>query len=210
LVGVVRSLMAQVGLRGPVASAMFTVLRLTKDQILENATGGGAPRQTWPSQRLAVDLLHKAIYGFATGAVADALAGRNGLGPGQRHAAMRPGRQADVGPLPGGRPSVLERPELMYATRFPSGRRVGPNAATGGRSSSEVCRLRPLRARVDPRPRLLVAPAAGGGVAAPTHHGHAVGVAARRRLHVEPVDVREAPQPGPLHRETAQRLVGPG
>jgi hypothetical protein len=99
---------------------------------------------------------------------------------------------------------------LVGATRFPSGRRVGPNAATGGRSSSEVCRLRPLRARVDPRPRLLVAPAAGGGVAAPTHHGHAVGVAARRRLHVEPVDVREAPQPGPLHRETAQRLVGPG
>jgi hypothetical protein len=39
LVGVVRSLMAQVGLRGPVASAMFTVLRLTNDQILENATG---------------------------------------------------------------------------------------------------------------------------------------------------------------------------
>jgi hypothetical protein len=99
---------------------------------------------------------------------------------------------------------------LVGATRFPSGRRVGPNAATGGRSSSEVCRLRPLRARVDPLPRLLVAPAAGGGVAAPTHHGHAVGVAARRRLHVEPVDVREAPQPGPLHRETAQRLVGPG
>jgi hypothetical protein len=99
---------------------------------------------------------------------------------------------------------------LVGATRFPSGRRVGPNAATGGRSSSEVCRLRPLRARVDPRPRLLVAPAAGGRVAAPTHHGHAVGVAARRRLHVEPVDVREAPQPGPLHRETAQRLVGAG
>ena len=99
---------------------------------------------------------------------------------------------------------------LVGATRFPSGRRVGPNAATGGRSSSEVCRLRPLRARVDPLPRLLVAPAAGGGVAAPTHHGHAVGVAARRRLHVEPVDVREAPQPGPLHGETAQRLVGPG
>jgi hypothetical protein len=39
LVGVVRSLMAQVGLRGPVASAMFTVLRLTNDQILKNATG---------------------------------------------------------------------------------------------------------------------------------------------------------------------------
>jgi hypothetical protein len=43
LAGLVRSLMAQVGLRGPVASAMFTVLRLTNDQILENATGVGAP-----------------------------------------------------------------------------------------------------------------------------------------------------------------------
>jgi hypothetical protein len=63
LVGVVRSLMAQVGLRGPVASAMFTVLRLTKDQILENATGVGAPPQTWPSQELAVDLLQRRSTG---------------------------------------------------------------------------------------------------------------------------------------------------
>ena len=98
--GVVRSLMANVGLRGPVASAKFTVLRLTNDQILENATGVGAPPQTWPRQELALDLLHKAVYAFATGAVADALAARHGPGPGQRHAAMRPGRQPDVGPLP--------------------------------------------------------------------------------------------------------------
>lgn len=102
LAGVVRSLMAQVGLRGPVASAKFTVLRLTNDQILENATGVGAPPETWPRKELVVDVLHKAVYAFATGLVADALAAHDGPGPGQRHAAMRHGRHSDVGPLPRG------------------------------------------------------------------------------------------------------------
>jgi hypothetical protein len=97
--GVVRSLMAQVGLRGPVASAKFTVLRLTNDQLLENATGAGAPPETWPRSELVVDLLHKAVYGFVTGLVADALAVKDGPGPGQRHAALRPGRRPHVGPL---------------------------------------------------------------------------------------------------------------
>lgn len=100
LAGVVRSLMAQVGLRGPVASAKFTVLRLTNDQILENATGVGAPPETWPRKELVVDVLHKAVYAFATGFVADALAAKDGPGPGQRHAAVLPGRHSDVGPLP--------------------------------------------------------------------------------------------------------------
>jgi hypothetical protein len=100
LIGVLRSVMANVGLRGPVASAMFTVVRLTNDQILENATGVGAPPTTWPRPELAVDLLHKAVYAFATGLVADALAARSGPGPGQRHAALRPGGEPDVGPLP--------------------------------------------------------------------------------------------------------------
>jgi hypothetical protein len=100
LVGIIRGVMAQSGLRGPVASGMFTVTRLTTDQILENATGVGAPPQTWPRRELAVDVLHKAVYGFATGAVADALAGRDGRGPGQVHADLRPGRHSGVGPLP--------------------------------------------------------------------------------------------------------------
>jgi uncharacterized membrane protein len=100
LIGVVRSVMAQAGLRGPVASAMFAVVRLTNDQILENATGVGAPPPTWPRPELAVDLLHKAVYGFATGAIADVLAARSGPGPGQRHAGLRAGRQSDVGPVP--------------------------------------------------------------------------------------------------------------
>jgi hypothetical protein len=98
-VGVVRGLMANAGLRGPWASAMFTVVRLTSDQILENATGVGAPPWTWPRHELAVDLLHKSVYGFATGAIADALAARSGPGPGQMHAAKDPGRRSGVGPI---------------------------------------------------------------------------------------------------------------
>jgi hypothetical protein len=47
-----------------------------------------------------VDVLHRAVYAFATSLVADVLAAKDGPGPGQRHAALRPGRRADVGPLP--------------------------------------------------------------------------------------------------------------
>lgn len=100
VLGVLRSVMANAGLRGPWSSAKFAVVRLTNDQILENATGVGAPPSTWPRGELVVDLLHKTVYAFVTGAVADALAARSGPGPGQRHAALRPGRHADVGPLP--------------------------------------------------------------------------------------------------------------
>lgn len=98
--GVLRGIMANSGLRGPWSSAMFTVVRLTSDQILENATGAGAPPWTWPRRELAVDVLHKAVYAYATGAVADLLAARSGPGPGQRHAGRAPGRRSDVPPLP--------------------------------------------------------------------------------------------------------------
>ncbi len=73
LLGAVRGLMAQRGLRGPVGSFIFMNLRLLNDQTLENATGVGAPPWTWPLDEQAIDLLHKAIYAFATGAVADRL-----------------------------------------------------------------------------------------------------------------------------------------
>jgi hypothetical protein len=99
VLGVLRGIMANAGLRGPWASTMFTVVRLTNDQVLENATGIGAPPQTWPRRELAVDLLHKTVYGFVTGAVADALAARSGPGPGQLHAAKLPGRYSGVGPV---------------------------------------------------------------------------------------------------------------
>jgi hypothetical protein len=53
---------------------MFTVVRLTADQAQENITGVGAPPWTWPRRELFIDLLHKGIYGFTTGVVADRLA----------------------------------------------------------------------------------------------------------------------------------------
>ncbi len=65
--------MAAHGFRGPVRSFLFTDLRLLTDQTLENATGVGAPPWTWPVEEQAIDLLHKAIYAFTTGAVADRL-----------------------------------------------------------------------------------------------------------------------------------------
>lgn len=73
LLGGVRGLMAARGVRGPVGSFMFLNLRLLNDQTLENATGVGAPPWTWPVDEQAIDLLHKAIYAFTTGAVADRL-----------------------------------------------------------------------------------------------------------------------------------------
>jgi hypothetical protein len=72
--GALRGVMAEGGLRGPWASAMFTVVRLTADQTQENISGVGAPPWTWPRSELLTDLLHKGIYGFATGVVADRLA----------------------------------------------------------------------------------------------------------------------------------------
>ncbi len=97
--GPLRSLMAHAGLRGPVSSAKFAVVRLTNDQVLENLTGVGAPPQTWPRRELVVDLLHKAAYAMVTGLVADALAARSGPGPGQVHASAAE-RRAGVGPVP--------------------------------------------------------------------------------------------------------------
>jgi hypothetical protein len=73
--GALRGVMAEGGLRGPWASAMFTVVRLSADQTQENISGVGAPPWTWPRDELVIDLLHKGVYGFVTGLVADRLAG---------------------------------------------------------------------------------------------------------------------------------------
>jgi hypothetical protein len=59
------------GIRGPVGSFLHLNLRLLNDQTLENATGVGAPPWTWPVDEQVTDLLHKAIYAYATGAAAD-------------------------------------------------------------------------------------------------------------------------------------------
>ena len=71
--GALRGLMSTSNLRGPMASLMFTEIRLSIDQTLENATGVGAPPWTWPRAELAIDILHKGVYALATGAVSDAL-----------------------------------------------------------------------------------------------------------------------------------------
>ena len=86
LMGLVRGLMAERGFRGPVGNFMFTNLRLMSDQALENATGVGAPPWTWPKDEQAIDILHKGIYAFAAGAVADMLI----EGP-ERHPVQRKG-----------------------------------------------------------------------------------------------------------------------
>ncbi len=72
--GPLRMLMAEHGMQGAVASFLFLNVRLASDQTLENLTGAGAPPWTWPRDEQRTDLLHKAIYAFVTGAVADRLA----------------------------------------------------------------------------------------------------------------------------------------
>jgi hypothetical protein len=76
LVGAWRGVMAEGGLRGWRASSAFTVIRLSTDQTLENVTGQGAPPWTWPRRELAVDVVHKTVYAFTTGFVADRLTAR--------------------------------------------------------------------------------------------------------------------------------------
>lgn len=83
LLGALRGLWAAVGLRGPQAHLAHTVVRLSTDQTLENATGVGAPPSTWPRDELVVDVVHKAIYSVTTGLLADRLIGpdlRSGRG----------------------------------------------------------------------------------------------------------------------------------
>src|SRR3954463_12217130 len=71
--GAVRALMAERGVRGPVGSFLHLNLRLLNDQTLENATGVGAPPWTWPVDEQVIDLVHKAIYAYATGMAAERL-----------------------------------------------------------------------------------------------------------------------------------------
>lgn len=71
--GALRAVMSACNLRGPAASFLHTWVRLSIDQTLENGTGVGAPPLSWPREELVIDVAHKAVYAFATGAVADAL-----------------------------------------------------------------------------------------------------------------------------------------
>lgn len=73
VLGALRGVWAASGLRGPASSLAHTVVRLSTDQTLENATGVGAAPQTWPRRELFIDVLHKGVYSFVTGAVAERL-----------------------------------------------------------------------------------------------------------------------------------------
>ena len=69
--GAVRGVWSVVGLRGPRANLAHTVVRLSFDQTVENVTGAGAPPHTWPVHEQVVDVWHKAVFSFVTGALAD-------------------------------------------------------------------------------------------------------------------------------------------
>lgn len=69
--GALRGVWAATGIRGVQANAWHTVVRLAFDQTVENATGVGAPPATWPTMEKVVDVLHKAVFSFVTGTVAD-------------------------------------------------------------------------------------------------------------------------------------------
>ncbi|MBW3648897.1 MAG: hypothetical protein KY440_14215 [Actinobacteria bacterium] len=71
--GALRGVWAAVGLRGPRAHAAHTVVRLSFDQTMENATGVGAPPRTWPVAEQLLDSGHKALYSLVTGILAERL-----------------------------------------------------------------------------------------------------------------------------------------
>jgi hypothetical protein len=73
VLGALRGVWAVTGIRGPLANAEHTAVRLGFDQTLENTTGAGAPPSTWPTQEFVVDVVHKAVYSVVTGVVADRL-----------------------------------------------------------------------------------------------------------------------------------------
>lgn len=77
LLGALRGVWSAVGLRGPRANLAHAVTRLSFDQTMENATGAGAPPHTWPQWEQMLDMLHKSVYAFATGTVADRLIAGN-------------------------------------------------------------------------------------------------------------------------------------
>lgn len=81
VLGAIRGLMAERGLRGPAGSYLFTTLRLINDQTLENATGVGSPPWTWPVNEQVIDLTHKGVYAITTGFVADRFVPRSSPAP---------------------------------------------------------------------------------------------------------------------------------
>ncbi|KFH45373.1 hypothetical protein ACRE_038400 [Hapsidospora chrysogenum ATCC 11550] len=67
LAAVIRAFMSHHGVRGPFADFIFTGVRLSIDQTLENWTGVGALPWTWPVNEQIIDILHKAVFALVTG-----------------------------------------------------------------------------------------------------------------------------------------------
>jgi hypothetical protein len=76
VLGIVRGLMAHSGFRGFKSSLAFVLLRLLTDQSLESSVGVSDSPTNWPRDILTIDVLHKGVYAFATGATVDALLAR--------------------------------------------------------------------------------------------------------------------------------------
>lgn len=67
----IRGAMSYYGIVGPFGSFIFMGVRLLVDQTLENWTEVGALPWTWPVGEQIVDLVHKGVFAFVTGYVAD-------------------------------------------------------------------------------------------------------------------------------------------
>ena len=80
LLGAVRGLMAERGLRGPEASLLLLKLKLLSDEALDGADAGREARRGRSISEPQLDLLHKGIFAFTTGAVADRLIAEPGRG----------------------------------------------------------------------------------------------------------------------------------
>ena len=69
-----RGVMAEGGMRGPMASTLFLATRVATDETMENVSGVGKAPWDWKASLAAIDVPHKGVYAFATGLVADRLA----------------------------------------------------------------------------------------------------------------------------------------
>jgi hypothetical protein len=75
--GALRGALDMAGVRGPEASIAHFVLLWGGDAALYRALGVADLPWRWDPDELASDVLHKGLYAMTTGAVYDALAGRD-------------------------------------------------------------------------------------------------------------------------------------
>ncbi|HLL07193.1 MAG TPA: hypothetical protein VK393_00925 [Nocardioidaceae bacterium] len=75
--GALRGALDMAGVRGPEASIAHFVLLWGGDAALYRALGVADLPWRWDADELASDVLHKGLYAMTTGAVYDALAGRD-------------------------------------------------------------------------------------------------------------------------------------